>query len=373
MRVLVIGGTGPTGPQLVNALLARGNEVIILHGGFHEVQFDQEIEHIHTDPHFAETLMPALEGRTFDLVVATYGRIKVIAEVLRGKTGRLVTVSGAGLYAAPTDQRWGPLGRPVMVREDSPLRDTEGPNDKLFHKIYLTERTVMAMHEAGEFSATILRYPIIYGPNAPASVDWCIVRRILDKRRCFILGDGGLQVSRRGFSVNVAHCLQLIVDQPQVSSGQIYHVADDDQYTLRQRAELIARALGHQWEYVNLPHSLACCVSPLWKESEHLAFDTTKIRGELGYRDLVPAGEAVMQSAVWLAEHGPKRAAEMEKQLGDPFAYEAEDAVVQLSASQGLVAAAAVQFPEIGGGHMYRHPRKPGEAWSPQVEKGPSE
>ena len=106
MKALVIGGTGPSGPYIVNGLLARGHEVTILHGGQHEVEFDQEIEHIHTDPHFAETLAPALEGRSFDIVLATYGRMRIIAELMKGKTGRFIGAGGAGVYARYADPRW---------------------------------------------------------------------------------------------------------------------------------------------------------------------------------------------------------------------------------------------------------------------------
>lgn len=366
MHILVIGGTGPTGPHLVNGLLRQGHDVVILHGGFHEVEFEQEIEHIHTDPHFSETLEPALAGRSFDLVIATYGRVRVIAEVLRGKTGRLITVSGAGGYAPPEDVRWGALGRPVSVREDSPMRETEDPANKLLHKIWLTERAVMAHHDAGEFSATILRYPLVYGPNAPAPGDWSIVRRILDRRRQFILGDGGMAVIRRGFAANVAHALLLAAVHPSRAAGQIYNVADDVQHTLRQRVELIARTLGHEWELVNLPQPLARKASPLWADTQHFAFDTSKIRTELGYADLVPTANAVAQAALWLAEHGPSRAKEMEKQLGDAFAYSAEDEMIECAGTRGLQAAAQVEFPDLAAGHMYRHPSRPGEDWKPK-------
>jgi nucleoside-diphosphate-sugar epimerase len=35
MKALVIGGTGPTGPYVVEGLLQRDYEVTIMHGGFH--------------------------------------------------------------------------------------------------------------------------------------------------------------------------------------------------------------------------------------------------------------------------------------------------------------------------------------------------
>lgn len=372
MRILVVGGTGPSGPHLVNGLLRRGHEVIILHSGFHEVEFEQEIEHIHTDPHFAETLEPAVAGRSFDMVIATYGRVRVIADVMRGRTQRFMSVSGAGGYAPAADERWGALGRPPWLREDSPKRDERWAAHKLYHKLWLTERAVMGMHDAGDFKATIIRYPLVYGPHATAPMDWSIVRRILDKRKHFILADGGLVLQRWGYAANVAHALLLAVDQPQVCAGQIYHIADDVQHTLRQRVELIARTLGHDWELVNLPQQLAAKVSPLWidhphvtYDSRHMAYDTTKIRSELGYTDAVPTAQAIERSARWLAEHGPARAAEMERQLGDPFAYEREDELIWRARTEGLNSAAEVVFPEIALGHPYRHPRKPNEAWKP--------
>ena len=87
MKALVVGGTGPTGPFLVNGLLHRGYAVTMLHRGTHEIpEIPPAVEHLHADPHFRETLDAALAGRSFDLVIATYGRIRFVAEALVGKT-----------------------------------------------------------------------------------------------------------------------------------------------------------------------------------------------------------------------------------------------------------------------------------------------
>ncbi len=87
MKALVVGGTGPTGHHIVTGLLQRGYDVVILHRGTHEVpEIPPEVEHIHADPHFRETLMQALTGRFFDVVIATYGRLRFVAEAMRGKT-----------------------------------------------------------------------------------------------------------------------------------------------------------------------------------------------------------------------------------------------------------------------------------------------
>lgn len=87
--------------------------------------------------------------------------------------------------------------------------------------------------------------------------------------------------------------LLLAAAQPDKTAGQIYNIADDVQHALRQRVELIARTLGHEWELVNLPQPLARKASPLWADAQHFAFDTSRIRGELGYADLVPTADAV--------------------------------------------------------------------------------
>ena len=215
----------------------------------------QPVEHIHTDPHFAETLAPALEGRSFDIVIATYGRMRIIAELLKGKTGRFIGAGGAGVYARHEDPRWGPLGPPTMVPEDSPrCDDPSGP--KFNHLMWVTEETVMRAHREGHYSATYFRYPALYGAHAPANPDWSVVRRILDGRKRLIVPANGV-LKRRGSARNVAHALLLAVDKPAESGGQIYNIRDEHQYTHRQYVDFIARHLKHDCEIVEVPPTLA--------------------------------------------------------------------------------------------------------------------
>lgn len=365
MKALVIGGTGPSGPHTVNGLIQRGYEVAVLHGGQHEVDFIEPVEHIHTDPHFAETLEPALAGRSFDLVLATYGRMRIIAELLKGKTGRFIGVGGSSVYALWNDPRWGPLGPPLLVPEDSPrCDDPNGP--KFNHLMWVTEETVMQAHRDRHYNATYFRYPILYGPNAPANPDWTIVRRILDGRRQFIVAANGL-VRRRGYAQNVAHALLLAVDKPEASAGQIYNIRDEQQYTQRQQVEFIARHLGHEWEIIEVAPALAHRVYKGGGSAPRALvyeFDISKIKAQLGYRDLVAPSQALAIATDWLVANRPEPGGEIERQLGDPFAYDAEDKLISRW-KQGLADAETVQFPKMQLGHMYRHPKKPGEAWAP--------
>ena len=190
-QALVIGGTGPTGPFVVEGLHDRGYEVTILHGGQHEYEFAVPgVRHIHEDPHFEETLERGLGGATFDLVVAQYGRLRVIAEVLRGRTERLVAVGGAtGIFAPDDDPRWGAAGKPALFPDTSTIYVADAGPDSA-HKLGL--RMVEAMtslfehHAAGAYSATYVGYPVNYGPRTPGPYDWSVIRRVLDGRRRFV-------------------------------------------------------------------------------------------------------------------------------------------------------------------------------------------
>lgn len=363
MNALVIGGTGPSGPYIVNGLLERGYEVAVLHGGQHEADFSHPVEHIHTDPHFAETLAPALVGRRFDLAIATYGRLRIIAGLLKGKTNRFIAV-GAGVYAEPSDPRWGPMGTPVVLAEHDgvPADDPNGP--PMVQLIWQTEQIILQGHREGAYQATIMRYPTIYGPNAPANLDWSVVRRLLDGRKQIILGDGGYAVWTRADGENAAHAVLLAVDHPKTSAGQVYNVSDERLYSDRQRAEHIVRLFGNDCEIVDMPHTLACRASRSLARQVSRVRDIHKIQTELGYRDVISPAAALKRAVEWLVAHPFERGSEAEQQIGDPFAYDAEDALI-LAYRAGLAQADTVRFPEMPAGHMYRHPRAPGEVWAP--------
>lgn len=364
MNALVIGGTGPSGPHIVNGLIERGYDVTVLHGGQHEAEFVQPVEHIHADPHFVETLEQGLRGRIFDVTIATYGRVRIVADVMKGKTQRLITVSGSMVYARRNDPRWGPMGAPVAVSEDSPLADDpNGP--RLAYMIWVTEQAVLQAHREGHYNATIFRYPQIYGPQAPANPEWSIVRRALDTRK-YIIVSIGRGIGRRAFGQNAAHAVLLGVDKPEVSGGQVYNVGEEAHYPHRQVIEFIGKLLHHDWEMVEMPAELANRAYRGGGAQGGGGFDLdiTKLRSHLGYRDVVSIAEALTRSVEWLLANRPESGGEIEQQLGDPFAYEAEDELIQ-AYKEGLAQAEKVQFPDVLSGHMYRHPRQPGEAWAP--------
>ena len=224
-KALVIGGTGPSGPYLVKGLVERGFETAILHSGRHEPpEIPASVEHIHTDAFDAEKVAAALGSRNFEVCVATYGRLRRNAQTLAGRVGHFISVGGFPAYRGYMNAAlFEPVGMPLPTREDAPRVLTEIEDEKGF-RVARTEEQLFEVQP----DATHFRYPWVYGPRQPAPREWCIVRRILDRRPRIILPDGGLSLSHFGYVENVAHALLLAVDQPEKAKGQIYNAGDQD-------------------------------------------------------------------------------------------------------------------------------------------------
>ena len=354
-RALVIGGTGPTGIWVVNGLLQRGWDVAILHRGHHERdEVPVEVEHLHHDPFDVEDLRRALTGRSDDLVVAMYGRLRRIAELTSGAVERFVSVGGV-----PAIRGWmnpwtrDPAGLPVPVDEAAPTTDDPAEDEKGY-RVARTEEAVLAHHP----TAAHLRYPYAYGPYQLVPREWSVVRRILDGRRRMVVADDGLTLHHHGYTVNLAHAVLLAVDRPEAAAGQVFNAGDDEVLSIRQVIELVAAALDADLELVSMPHELATPARPLLAQPlpTHRVLDTAKLRGRLGYRDAVPAREAVAHTARWLAEHPPEAGGPEEVVLADPFAYAAEDELMD-AWSSALGGLPTVAFdPEPGWGLAYSGP-----------------
>jgi hypothetical protein len=140
-----------------------------------------------------------------------------------------------------------------------------------------------------------------------------------------VVADDGLTLHHHGYTENLAHAVLLAVDRPGVAG--LFNAGDEEVLTIRQVIELIAASLGRRLELVSIPFDLAPPARPLLTQPlpTHRVLDLGRLRSELGYRDVVPAREAVAATARWLVAHPPARGGPEETALTDPFAYDAED------------------------------------------------
>ena len=326
-RILVIGGTGPTGIPLVSELVERGDRVTILHRGTHErAETPEPVEHIHADPFDDVSFTAAIDGRTFDAVFAMYGRLRRIAPALQGRVGRFVSVGGVPAYRGFMNPwLFDPPGLPVPIGEDAPTVD-DPPDDEKGYRIRRTEELVFEHHP----DAAHFRYPYVYGPYQLMPREWLIVRRVLDGRRRIVVADDGLTLHHHGYTENLAHALVLALDHPDAAAGTVFNAADEEVLSVRQVVEIVASTLGHDLEIVSMPYDLAIPARPLLAQPlpTHRVLDLTRLRTDLGYRDRVPARDALARTAHWLAAHPLERGGPEEHALTDPFDYDAEDRLI---------------------------------------------
>ena len=361
MRALVIGGTGPTGPFIVNGLLERGYAVSVLNRGVHDTEeIPPHVERIVGDPHFAETLSEALGKRRFDLVVATYGRIRHVADVMAAHTERLITVGGSpGIRGSRQPELLFPAGQQTPVPESA---DTVATIEefKFGYLARISEERVFEHHDAGDYVATHFRYPLIYGPRQLRPAEWGIIRRILDGRRHVVLPDAGLTLLTRGYSGNMAHAILLAVDQPQSCAGELYHCGDVHQLSLAQWVEVIAHALDAELDVVSVPGEMAYGARELMisrKTSHHQLFDLHKIREQLGYLDKTPVLDAIAATARFYVDHPPAEAADAQALRQQHYRTEDQMAAIVSDANAKL---AQVEFQDPDYRHPYAHPKQPG-------------
>ena len=119
MRVLVIGGTQFVGRAVVEAFLARGDEVTIFHRGKTNPGLFDGVVNILGDRDL-ESDLARIEGEfdvTFDSSAYVPRQVRSLAEVLAGRGGHYVHVSSISVYA-PRTSRLDAEDAPVVTLED---------------------------------------------------------------------------------------------------------------------------------------------------------------------------------------------------------------------------------------------------------------
>lgn len=103
LRILILGGTGFTGPFQVNYALARGHKVTLFNRGKRaSPEWPGEVEQLFGDRETGD--LKALEGREWDVCIDNPTSVpywvRDVGEVLRGKVGQYVFISTISVYAS---------------------------------------------------------------------------------------------------------------------------------------------------------------------------------------------------------------------------------------------------------------------------------
>ncbi len=341
MRVMMIGGTGFIGRYAVRELIESNHEVAIVHRGRTPLAAEGCVAEFIGERSFLDGMRGQLAAWSPDVVVdfilGSAAQAAVTLDVFRGVARRLVAISSGDVYQAMAVlQRLesGPI-EPIPLTEDSRLR-APGPtySPETLAKVrstyswvdddYDKVRVEQALRSDPALPATILRLPMVYGPGDPLHRFFPALKRIIDGRPAILFEERYARfVPCRGYVENVAHAIVLAATREE-ATGRTYNVADPFQFTEAEWTEKIGNALGWQGRVVTLPreHVPKHLLLP-YNFAQHLFMDSTRIRAELGYREVIALKVAIGLTIEWEQANPPQRI--------DPsqFDYSAEDEALE--------------------------------------------
>jgi 2'-hydroxyisoflavone reductase len=168
LRILILGGTGFTGPHQVRYALARGHKVTLFNRGREADAWGGQVEALIGDRNSGD--LKALQGRTWDVCIDNPTTlpfwVRDAGRVLAGKVGQYVFISTISVYAdtsKPGDESAAVLaydGKDPMAETAATLAAAQGP-------LYGQLKAVSEQEAARQFGAavTVIRPGLIVGPG----------------------------------------------------------------------------------------------------------------------------------------------------------------------------------------------------------------
>ncbi|WP_088033238.1 NAD-dependent epimerase/dehydratase family protein [Evansella clarkii] len=317
MRVLVIGGRGFIGPYVVNQLLGKGHQVTLFNRGQTNTKDFQNIPHIKGDFEELEKYKEQFKEINPDVVlhmVAMNERVaKKTVDVFEGIARRIVVPSSMDVYKAYGIVRKKEDAEliPTPMSESAPLRSNYFPHGGETEKI-LVEKAVLSNPK---LPGTILRLPMVYGPGDEYRI-FNYLKRMIDNRP-FIVMDRERAKWRgtRGYVENVASAIAAaIVDEN--AKNKIYNVGDNYILSEQEFVEQIAGAINWNGEIKLISRSdiptelvdyLPVHIVGNNNYKQDWVTDTSLIRRELNYKDVVPLNQAIKSTVIWNQTNQPKK------------------------------------------------------------------
>jgi nucleoside-diphosphate-sugar epimerase len=326
--------------------VARGHELLCFHRGQTEAALPAEVVHIHDDRERLADHWPDLARFAPEMALDTRPmaetQARALMETVRGIARRVVALSSGDVYRAYGLLHGTEAGPPesIPIAEDGQLRHRLYPyrgevprasDDPMrwlddYDKI-LVEKVVM---REPDLPGTILRLPMIYGPGDDLHRLFPYLKRMSDGRPAILLEDVRARWQwARGYVEDVAEAVVSAVLDDR-AAGRVYNVSEPGALSEAEWVRAIGLVVGWPGEVVTVPGDhLPPHLKLPGNFEHHIAYDTTRIRSELGYAEHLPRAEAIRRTMDWERSHPP--------QSIDPqaFDYAAEDVVLRSMVREG--------------------------------------
>jgi len=313
VKVVVVGATGHIGSYLVPRLVAAGHEVVAMSRGGRQPYVQHpawdEVEVVHLDRvaedqagTFGPRVAAGKPGAVIDLVCYDVPSAAHLANALAPVASYLlhcgtIWVHGHGVEVPLTEQ---------AVRR--PFGDY-GVKKKAVEDLLLGEA------RRGALRCTVLHPGHIVGPGwPPVNPAGNFNVEVFERLACgeeLDLPNFGLETVHHVHADDVAQAFVEALEQPEMASGEAFHVVSERALTLRGYAEAVAGWFGQ-------PARLSFRPYESWKDGwdkedatatwEHIArspsISIQKAKQVLGYQPRYTSLEAVFESLSWLVAEG---------------------------------------------------------------------
>jgi len=277
MRCLIVGGTRIIGPHVVRRLHARGWDIAVLHRGVHRAVLPEGVLRIADESAGIPVLRVPLAAQRFEpdvvlhMIAMGERDAEAAMDAFAGRAARIVVLSSGDVYRAYgrfVGTEPGPI-EPTPLTENAPLRDrlfpyrrsaTSADELNYWYDKILVERAVLPR---GDLPATVLRLPKVYGPEENADLATVYGFRRQPHWRW-----------THGNVENVAEAITLAVVDPRAANN-VFNLGEAHTPTM---AERLSR----------LPDRQVIVADETGKNfDQDIAYDTSKIRRELGFVEVI--------------------------------------------------------------------------------------
>jgi len=169
LRILILGGTGFTGPHQVRYALARGHQVTLFNRGRKPQRWPDDVEELLGDRDTGD--YSALQGREWDVCIDNPTSVPVwvrdAASVLKGHIGHYVFISTISVYADTSQPNMDEDAAVATYDGDDAMAETMAglrANMNLYGPLKALSEA-QARQEYGEKAVTIIRPGLIVGPG----------------------------------------------------------------------------------------------------------------------------------------------------------------------------------------------------------------
>ena len=288
VQVLLIGGTKFIGPYVVRRLVDLGHSVAVYHRGESEGDLPAGVRHLHRPEaampvrDFAPELFHLSPEIVIHMIPMGEDDTRSAVDAFRDRVKRMVWLSSGDVYRAYgrfSGIEPGPVEEGLLT-EESPLRsvlypyrgNAKAPGDLgFYYEKILMERIALS---DPRLPGTILRLPKVYGPGSNADLATVYQFRAHPQWRW-----------THGYVENVAAAIVLAALHDS-AMGRIYNVGEEYTPTIAERLASLPTASP----------APAVDAGMALNFDHNIAYDTSLIRRELGYREPVPEAEGVRLS-----------------------------------------------------------------------------